>query len=113
MTAFVELLALAEHLVGDIQGSHHGDFLKAMDVATGLDLAHVLVEIAGGLKQSILFRGRAADLIFLVENLDHYGAGGIFFRAHAFSLVLQEGRLSGLLSGLARRTVSVPLTSVC
>ena len=70
----------------DVQCSHDGNFLEAMNIAPAFDLPHVLIEVACRLQQSFLFRRRTADLILFVENFDHYGAGNIFFCVHAISL---------------------------
>src|SRR6185295_20393883 len=83
------LLAQAQQLIGHVQGRHDGDAIRADDFSSVADLAHLLVEVLGGVEQIGAFIGGAGNEIFLLE--DAYGDVRRFFLAHAVcSMVLSR-----------------------
>src|SRR5678816_3747811 len=60
--------AQLEQLVREVQRGHHRDAVQADDVSTVADLAHLHVQVLGGIEQLGALFGEAGDLVFLLED---------------------------------------------
>src|SRR6185436_9515759 len=60
--------AQLEQLMREVQRGHHSDAVQADDVPTVADLAHLDVQVLGGIEQLGALFGEAGDLVFLLED---------------------------------------------
>src|SRR5690349_12742671 len=86
---FAFVLAQPQQLVGHVERGHHGDAVRADHLPGVADLAHLLVEVLGGVEKiGALILGTGNE-VFLLE--DAYGDVRRFFLAHAVcSMVLSR-----------------------